>query len=47
VARRIAHELAHGIEDDLRTERAEAGGGERLRHVAYAVAWKKLEPLWD
>jgi radical SAM superfamily enzyme YgiQ (UPF0313 family) len=21
--------------------------GERLRHVAYAGAWKKLEPMWD
>ena len=25
---------------------AKDGWGERLRHVAYAGGWKKLEPLW-
>lgn len=28
-------------------ERRKATWSERLRHVAYAGGWKKLEPLWD
>jgi radical SAM superfamily enzyme YgiQ (UPF0313 family) len=31
----------------LRGASAKEGWGERLRHVAYAGGWKKLEPLWD
>jgi hypothetical protein len=26
---------------------AKEGWNDRLRHVAYAGGWKKLEPLWD
>jgi len=31
----------------LRGASAKDAWGERLRHVAYAGGWKKLEPLWD
>ncbi|MBN2145959.1 MAG: B12-binding domain-containing radical SAM protein [Anaerolineales bacterium] len=31
----------------LRSAWSEDGWGERLRHLAYAGGWKKLEPLWD
>jgi radical SAM superfamily enzyme YgiQ (UPF0313 family) len=31
----------------LRGASAKESWGERLRHVAYAGGWKKLEPLWD
>ena len=31
----------------LRSARAQAGLGERLRHLAYAGGWKKFEPVWD
>jgi radical SAM superfamily enzyme YgiQ (UPF0313 family) len=31
----------------LRGASTKEAWGERLRHVAYAGGWKKLEPLWD
>jgi radical SAM superfamily enzyme YgiQ (UPF0313 family) len=31
----------------LRGAQAHPGGLERIRHLAYAAGWKKLEPLWD
>ena len=31
----------------LRSAWAQEEWGERLRHLAYAGGWKKLEPLWD
>jgi hypothetical protein len=31
----------------LRAASTKDAWGERMRHVAYAGAWKRLEPMWD